>query len=59
MNIDRQETKTHKTADKVHSNAQQSGIATDYLYAAQLYEEAGDYVKAAACREAAARLMGK
>jgi hypothetical protein len=56
MNIERQETRTHRLADKVHENAQRSGQASDYLYAARLYEEAGDYAAAAKCREAAERL---
>jgi gamma-glutamyl:cysteine ligase YbdK (ATP-grasp superfamily) len=58
MNIERQETRTHKLADKVHTNAQQSGQASDYDHAARLYEEAGNYEQARICREAADRLRG-
>ena len=59
MNIQRQENRTHKLADKLHENAQQSGQATDYEQAARLYEAAGDYEQARICREAAEKLEGK
>ena len=55
MNIDRYEIVLHKTADAAHEAAQQSGLASDYIIAAQLYEKCGDFALARVCREAAER----
>ena len=59
MNIQRQETRTHKAADRLHEASQRSGQASDYEHPARLYEAAGDYNQARICREAAAKLEGK
>jgi hypothetical protein len=56
MNVQRYETEVHKTADKLHEHAQQTGEAAAYIVAAQWYERAGDYEAARRCREAAERL---
>jgi len=47
----------HKEADAAHEAAQKSGLATDYIVAAQLYEKCGDFGMARVCREAAERLL--
>ena len=47
----------HRKADKAHEAAQKSGLYSDYIFAAELYEKAGDYKSAATCREAAERLQ--
>lgn len=46
----------HAKADKAHEAAQKSGLPTDYIVAAELYEKAGSYEQARICREAAERL---
>ncbi len=56
MNIGRYETEVHKDADRLHARAQQTGVAADYIRAAELYERCGDFEQARACREAAERL---
>jgi hypothetical protein len=57
MNILRHENQVHRDADRVHERAQNSGEATDYLAAAELYHQSGDYKQEATCREAAEALM--
>jgi hypothetical protein len=57
MNVHRYETQVHKDADKAHRAAQQSGYASDYIKAAELFEKCGDYGMARVCREAAERLQ--
>jgi len=59
MNIDRYEKVLHREADAAHEAAQQSGLVSDYIVAAQLYEKCGDFDLARICREAAERLRGK
>ena len=59
MNIDRYEQVLHREADAAHEAAQESGLATDYIVAAQLYEKCGDFGMARICREAAERLRVK
>ena len=40
-------------ARRMHVTAQQTGHASDYIIAAELFERCGDYATARHCREAA------
>jgi hypothetical protein len=42
-----------RLARRMHVIAQQTGHASDYIIAAELFERCGDYVTARQCREAA------
>lgn len=52
----RYEQQIRTKADKAHEAAQRSGLPTDYIVAAELYEKAGEYEQARLCYEAAERL---
>lgn len=56
MDNNRYESELHKRADRLHDYAQRTGLAFDYIKAAEAYERSGDYEAARLCREAAARL---
>lgn len=57
MNQETYEATIRRKADQAHEAAQRSGLQSDYVFAAELYEKAGYYEQARKCREAAERLQ--